>query len=330
MLDLAYTDNKTAIRQLWDARIIEDFSNTKGKVLDYFGLSGPDIRDLIDWKKYIGYITSVEYLDKNRNQRNEQLQKISKLMSNLSLDFNGNWEVRKGKLEDIILDGTDIDGNKPAKLILEKKRPSMNYDIHNWDFQGGLGYSNLQGSHDRVEAIKRCMELQRGNPFLFLITLNVRHNLKNEPKAYLLGKAKDHKDCGKVLKWYASKSSNNGMDHYCTKSVVPLFIRETAQQSSYDCFVYPPIYYQGPKEHLLHFVFSLNPKHTILPSQSSQEISEVVNLPLIEVEDGKFKFGEQHPDFDKEKALDFLKTHNLPTPHTVKQRKNLLLKNEIL
>lgn len=277
-------------------------------------MPGPDIRDLLDWKKYIGFITGVEFLEKNGKKRAEQQSKISKLMSNLSLDFNGNWQVMKGKLENIILDGTDIDGNKPARLRLEKNRyVAMNYDIHNWDFQGGLGYSNNTGKDDKVEAIKRCFQLQRGHAFLYLLTLNVRHNLKEEPKEYLLAKAKELKQNDKILEWYALNSTK-GMDHYRTKAVVPLFVRETAQQSGHDCLVYPPLYYRGPKEHLLHFVFRLKPTKKILTANSSQEISEVINLPLIKVDGGKFIFPTQHPDFDKREAINLLKSYNLPCP----------------
>jgi hypothetical protein len=317
MLELAYTQNKAAIRQLWDAAIIKEFAINRQKKLDYFGLPGPDIRDLVDWKDHIGFITGVEYSDlKNGRDKDVQIAKISKLMQNLMLlDHSENWEVRKGRLEDIILNGADVDGNKPFKLTLEKNRPSnMYYDIHNWDFQGGLGYSNRKNVDDKVEAIKRCMQLQRGHPFLFLLTLNVRHNLKKEPKEYLLARAREHKELEEILNWYANKSNKRGMDHYCTKALVPLFIRETAHQSSYDCFTYPPLYYQGPSEHLLHFVFLLSPKETILPSFSSQEFSDVVSQPLIRVEKGKFIFPEQHPSFNKNQAVNFLRGHNLPIP----------------
>lgn len=317
MLELAYTKNKAAIRQLWDATIIGNFAKDRQKRLDYFGLPGPDIQDLIDWKEYIGFITGVEYSDRGNGQdKDAQFKKISKLMQNLMLlDLGGNWEVRRGRLEDIILNGADVDGNKPFNLRLEKDRPiNMYYDIHNWDFQNGLGYSNKKKVDDKVEAIKRCMQLQRGYPFLFLLTLNVRHNLKEEPQEYLLARAREHKHQEPVLSWYANKSNKRGMDHYRTKALVPLFVRETAHQSSYDCFTYPPIYYQGPSEHLLHFVFLLSPKETILPSYSSQAISDVVNQPLIKVEDGKFVFPEQHPGFDKKQAVIFLASHNLPVP----------------
>src|SRR5688572_3080888 len=111
--------------------MIDRFSQEVHQRLACFGLPGTDMRDLIDWKNFIEQITCIEYLDKkNGDGRDGQLQTISKLMSNLVLHgFQQKWEVRKGKLEDIIFDGADIDGNQPALLILEKGRPAtMKYN----------------------------------------------------------------------------------------------------------------------------------------------------------------------------------------------------------
>jgi len=314
LLNLAFTSNKKAIRQLWDRPIIENFRQEINTQLAYFGLPGPDIQDLIDWKDSLSHITCIEYLGKNGQERESQLQTISKLMSNLILKgFSHNSEVRKGSLEDIIFDGTDIDGDRPALLILERNRPAtMSYDIHNWDFQSGLGFKNKTGKDKRVEAIKKCFELQRGHPFLFLLTLNVRHNLKDEPTTYLQGKAKEiNSNTSNILNWYSQKGGNDGSDHYRTKAVVPLVIRDCAQMYAFDCFAYPPVYYQGPIEHLLHFVFWLRPTGMILPSSSSQQISDVIELPLVEVINGRFRLAsEQHPGLDMAKAMNLIQ--NLP------------------
>lgn len=61
---------------------------------------------------------------------------------------------------------------------------------------------------------------------------------------------------------------------------------------------YPPIYYEGWKEHLVHYAFILSPKRTVLPSFSSQNILQVIELPIMHAKNGIIQLAdEQHPGF---------------------------------
>jgi len=72
MLPLSVTENKQAIRQIWDKSIIRQFCKTIEKErLSYFGLPGPDIRDFHDWADYLDWKTGIELLNKGKN-REEQ------------------------------------------------------------------------------------------------------------------------------------------------------------------------------------------------------------------------------------------------------------------
>lgn len=321
MLPLSITENKQAIRQNWDKLIIEKFCRAvKMPRLNYFGLPGPDIRDFHDWSQHLNWKTGVEFLSSGKG-REEQLRNINRLQTNVMLGgYSDNWDLRRGSLEDIILDGVDVDGKRPALLIIEKGRPpQMIYDLHNWDFQGGLGYQKvvkgtLRKEAKRIEAIKQCVRLQKGHPFLFFLTLNVRHTLGDEPSKYLVGTGKEifsdkHK---KILQWYSQRSTHDHADHYRTKATVPLLIRQVAHVNSFDCFCYPPIYYEGWKEHLLHFVFSLIPMNTALPAFSKQNITQVIELPLIEAQNGKFVIPEQHPGLTQSQVVGIMSRLGLP------------------
>jgi hypothetical protein len=228
--------------------------------------------------------------------------------------FSEDWELRRGSLEDIVLDGVDIDGEPPKLLVIENKTLRMKYDLHNWDFQGGFAYKSKTEAR-RIQALKRCIELQKNHPFLLLLTLNVRHTLGSELSRYLSGTGNEtysikHQT---VLKWYSERTARDYTEHYRTKAVVPLFIRQVAHVNSFDCYCYPPLYYQGWKEHLLHFVFILTPQGTSLPSFSKQRIGEVIELPLIEVQDGNFEPASlQHPGCHRKNALELLAKHRLP------------------
>lgn len=306
MLPLSSTPNKQVIRRCWDRPIIEDFSKRIGKKLDYFGLPGPDICDYLDWNESLGWKTGIEYASNrgSSEQRQEQSRRLNELQTQVMLNnLGGTSEIRRGVLEDIILSGVDIDSKRPRLLTGEKNMPSrMEYDLHNWDFQGGL-YKNKRNESKRIEAIKLCIKLQKAHPFLFLLTLNVRHTLGDELSTYLNGAAHDigsvkHKE---VLEWYSNRGRTDNTEHYRIKGVVPLFIRTIAQVNSFDCYCYPPLYYEGWKEHLLHFVFELTPKGTVLPTHSEQLTNTVIELPLIRVRNGEFALVEQqYPHFSSE------------------------------
>src|SRR6266496_2118736 len=106
MLPLSHTPNKVAIRQNWDKSIISDFSTNIGKKLSYFGLPGSDIADLIDWKDYLDWRTGVEFVSPNGQATEEQRRKINELQTNIMLKgLSSNWELRRGSLEDIVING---------------------------------------------------------------------------------------------------------------------------------------------------------------------------------------------------------------------------------
>lgn len=300
MLPLSHTVNKRAIRQRWDKVLIAEFSESIGSRLAYFGLPGRDIADLLDWKEHIDWITGVELLTNVKGDVSQQQREtINALQSKVMLHgLNERWELRPGKLENIILTGTDFYGTKPARFTLERGKTSrLDYDLYNWDFQGGL-HLNGSGGARRVEAIKHCINLQKHHSFLFLLTLNVRHTLGNELSTYLAGERGDVdlKQKKQILDWYKAQGSKSSSERFRLKVVVPLFIRKVAEVASFDCHCYPAIYYQGPSEHLLHFVFKLTAQVSALPVHSKQSRSEVLELPLLEVSNGKFDLAKiQHP-----------------------------------
>lgn len=318
MLALAFTENKSILRMLWDKPIIKSFSEEIGRELNYFGLPGPDIRDLIEWRDFLGWKTGVEYVERGRSADVEQqLRYVHVMQKNVMLnDLSSEWDLRKGSLENIILDGVDIDGNPPAFLeIGPGKAPRLRYDLHNWDFQGGLGYHNGNNESRRVDAIKRCIELQRGHSFLFFLTLNVRHTLNEEPSKYLTGQAREiiSGKYQEILQWYAAQGAAQRTDRYRTKALVPLVIRQAAHFHSFDCYCYPVVYYKGPRENLLHFVFRLRPVHTMLPAFSDQSISDVIDLAMVQISNGRFTIvKEEHPYWDCQRTTETLQRLSLP------------------
>lgn len=295
------SSNKALVRSQWDLPIIEQWMRKLGaSSLSYFGLPGPAISDLLDWQQCLGYCTGVERLRKAAGQRKEDLNTHRLILKNIMLNGIGNFQLLRGQIEDVILDGTDLDNTRPHL----SKGPSpliapFHYDLVNLDFLGGMGYKDKKGESKRVRALKKLLERQRGKSFLLILTLNVRDGIDDELIRYLDGAKHGASDQAlrDTLSWYIACAQ--GMKDYRLKAVVPLFIRREAEVWGFDCFCYPPLVYEGSgSARMVHFAFQLLDTLTILHAYSTQEVLDVINLPFIEIKKETLEIAKQHPNFD--------------------------------
>src|SRR2546423_5371213 len=103
------SSNKALVRRQWDLPIIEQWMKKLGHPLSYFGLPGPSISDLLDWRECLEYCTGVERLRKATEQRKEDLNTHRLILKNVMLNGIENFQLLRGQIEDVILDGTDLD-----------------------------------------------------------------------------------------------------------------------------------------------------------------------------------------------------------------------------
>jgi hypothetical protein len=199
------------------------------------------------------------------------------------------------------LDGVDQDNTRPQLAFGDPPLLAwLRYDLVNLDFLGGMGYKDKWGESKRVRALKKLLERQRGTNFLLLLTLNVRDGIDYELVRYLEGAKREtvSQNIQDTLDWYAT--CGKGMKEYRLKAIVPLFIRREGEEWGFDCWSYPPVAYEGSgSARMVHFVFELTYTNTILHAHSRQGVSDVVNLPLIGVEEGALcVLAKQHPQFN--------------------------------
>jgi hypothetical protein len=302
--------NKVAVRQLWDLPIIQRWSKRLGHPLSYFGLPGPSISDILDWRPYLGYCTGVERLRKERKQRDEDLEVHRLIHKNVLLSGIDEFQLLLGDIEDIILNGTDQVRLRPRMSTSDHPLlSSFSYDLANLDFLGGMGYKAEKiGKVRRTQALQKLLERQRGTDLLLVLTLNVRDNIDDELVRYLEGAQyeAESEQLRSTLNWYAT--CKEGMKAYRLKAAVPLFIRREGEVCGFDCFCYPPLAYTGSgSARMVHFVFELTDANTILHAHSPQRISEVVNLPLLGIKRNVvYMPAKQHPHFDSTRG-DFLR-----------------------
>src|SRR5438105_6523196 len=80
----ANTVNKAAIRTSWDFPILRHWRETTGLSLTYFGLTGPEIWDLLDWRTVLDRRrTAVESPGHTVEERRQADETLGRLNSNI-------------------------------------------------------------------------------------------------------------------------------------------------------------------------------------------------------------------------------------------------------
>jgi hypothetical protein len=307
------TDNKAVIRQAWDCPILERWHKQVLRPLSYFGMPGPEIRDLIDWNHLLGQKTAVQIVRKEASRKEEDLESVRKMHANAMRRDLLKFQVLLAAVEDVILYGHDMNNDRP--VLIENGAGGefrFRYDIVNLDFEGGTGYrvptsrSRSIGSGsggNRIEAIRRVFDRQKGHDFILFLTVNVRDTLGDEPMTYLQDQAAkyDQSVIRSIVSW--TTNLDKGKKHIQLKTWIPIFILDEAEMKGFRCHCYPPVYYEGYKSaRMVHFVFELRyDAKRVLRAASNQRVKEVVQLPLLRSANAVIKTApveEQYPGFD--------------------------------
>ncbi len=319
-MPFADTENKAAIRRIWDRALLQRWIQKQNcSHLTYFGLPGPEIHDLIDWKNLLdSRRTGAESIGRTKQERLKARDEMGKLATNLFIaGISSGFQLLRGDVEDVILDGLDCDGNRPqindGRVAHISK---FGYDFVNLDFDGGLGYKDGAGAARRVAALKKLFERQEGHSFLFFLTINVRDTMGDEIEDYIRGLQTRERgpNWQETLNWYLNRS--DGERDYKLKAIIPSFIQTISETRVFRCTSCPPIAYEGhERAHMLHFAFELeavilNGRTANLRGFSLQDDFDLISLPLIRCENGQLQLAsKQHPTFNIAccaSSLDFL------------------------
>ena len=159
------SNNKLIIRNQWNTPLIAQWAKRFSmNRLSYFGLSGPEILDLRDWRDFLSIKTVVESPGKTIEQRAKAEEVMRRMTSNVNIyDLYRGFQLLISDIEDLILQGFDINGSIPKCGSMEKdKTIEFFYDLYNLDFDGGLGFSPQNGGkHKRVECVKEIFRKQK-------------------------------------------------------------------------------------------------------------------------------------------------------------------------
>ena len=103
------SDNKRAIRRVYDFWLLKQWQSKNGNTpLTYFGLPGPDIHDLLDWRELLDKRrTGVESFGRHKQGASEASETIGRLKRNLLVNgpqISSGFELLIADIEDVILD----------------------------------------------------------------------------------------------------------------------------------------------------------------------------------------------------------------------------------
>jgi hypothetical protein len=292
------TANKGIIRTRWSFPILQKYAQLIGRPLNYFGMPGPRVLDLIAWQSVLGIKSAVQIVRGGRQQNEEDSEAVSNILMNATnAGVSTQFQLLRGAVEDVILNGIDMDGAKPSLSQMQKgDRDRFTYDIFNLDFEGGIHYkavSTKRGNSGslRLKALEKLFERQQGHDFLLFLTLNVRDTLGDEPIKYLLETADRcaHESVKAVVQWTVNLSEGN--KHVQLATWLPIYIKEQAENHQFACESLPPIVYEGcDHAKMVHFTFlcAYVPDRNLRVA-SPQGYPDLVALPILQAADDRLK-----------------------------------------
>ena len=298
----ADSENKQAVRLAWDLPLLEVWSGRALRKLTYFGLPGPRMLDLIAWRAVLdARRTAIEELPKAPAKRDLADDAAAQMVATaLQMNLSDGLQVMRGDVGEILTKGFDGFARRP---LMSENGPAetsrFRYDLHNLDFDGGLGFINrTTGEAPRLDALRKLVERQRGFSFLLFLTVNVRNTVGPAIADYL--DRLTRQDPGGAISWYQARGA--GEVEHRLKAIVPLLMRNIAEANGFAMTCHPPVAYTGhASARMVHFVLELRAEDLIFAGVSHQSADEMLRLPMLEAVDGKIRpAGLQHEQCDFE------------------------------
>lgn len=291
------TSNKQAIRRLWDLPILRGSAQRFGSPLRYFGMPGAAIVDILDWENILDLKTCIQIVRKPAKDREEDLETLRKMKSNLMIRDVANWQVLRGAIEDVIIKGYDTDRNVPTRSQEIGTDLRFQYTLYNLDFLGGIAYragskQDTAAKSLRVRALETLFTRQRGTNFTLFLTVNVRDTFGLEPSTFFAEEAaRSNSDLlTSTSAWLQGLDTGN--KHHLLRLWIPLWIRSIAEMQGFKCHCFPAVFYVGHENaRMVHFAFEFDfIEGRELRVSSEQSAEQIVQLPFLSVNEGGFVF----------------------------------------
>ncbi|MDX0264307.1 hypothetical protein GOL41_26895 [Sinorhizobium medicae] len=307
---MAFADskNKIAVRLEWDMPLIRAWSGAAKRKLSYFGLPGPRMLDLLAWREFLeDRRTAVEENPKSLQKREAADDAAAELLSNaLKVNLADGLQILRGDIGNVVIRGFDDYAVRPIRSTggpAETAR--FQYDLHNFDFDGGLGFIQKNtGEAPRLDALRKLAERQRGHSFLLLLTINVRNTVGPNIADYL--ERLRRQGSQGAIEWYLQRGA--GEVEHRLKAIVPVLMGQIAQTQGFELRCRPPVAYTGHQQaRMVHFAFEFLAEDLVFAGVNHQSIDDILTLPMLEVIDGIICLAPlQHPAFTAQRCRPLL------------------------
>src|SRR4051812_13151156 len=94
--------NKDFLRSVYDKQIIDIWTRKRAHPLNYLGLPGPEMLDVVEWQSYLDQFSTIE--------RQENEQHLLFLQANVQ-DLEHRLYSLYGDFDDILIKGRDLYGH---------------------------------------------------------------------------------------------------------------------------------------------------------------------------------------------------------------------------
>lgn len=254
------SDAKDYVRSVIDRTLVKSFRDTyfPEAGLRYLGLPGPELLDLLAWREFISTATAVEW-------GKTDILELNILKNRLE----GRVQVLRADIDELI--------SSPEPRSRLRWWP---YSLVNLDYVGGLVNMTVSRESKRIQAIRGLIDESQAEPFLLLLTLNLRDDDQGE-----LDNLVDTEE--QIL----SALGLSGVEEVFTahrelghagllKIYVPAFVMQLARR--HKVVIHAPLLYRGTQQ-MLHFAFEFHPYEDLVAGRITdwREVVSAINLELL-------------------------------------------------
>lgn len=272
--------NKDYLRSAHDKPLVESWQVRRGARLQYLGLPGPEMLDIIEWQDHLDRFTTIE--------RGENEQHLLFLRAHVK-DVEHRLHSLYGEFDKILLTGRDVYGHAPR----------WPYDVVNLDYFGGFLYQDMA----RPRALRKLLDNQDGYERSFLLITT--HDLRDGD--FLGEKLSFFDDLGRALaRDYGSEVAVRAFIDAYKAGPTPdaarqalymnCFLRDSGESAHFRVHCRPAIAYSGTGgTNMIHYATEFHHQRSEHRAVSDQSLLQLLNLGLRELKDGHFHTPSQIP-----------------------------------
>ncbi len=272
-----FTISKQVVRDLQRECIEKALADRLGN-LRYFGLTSPEMKDVIDWSDLLAWVVAVERGEEGKEHEDQHRLRLTASKHGIQ----NRLQLLCGNIDRIILTGEDELG----------KKITYPFDIVSLDYSGGLFYHDGElGQFYRLKAVRKLIREQADfqKPYVLFISANCHAVDTGEVKSAI-----EHLRTElNRRRWNADHVCDAYLDHQDDRArlklYVPLFVSQEASAQGYATRMEKVILYTGNDQvQMVSFRFFLKPsKPTAMRRFPQERLSQILNTPCIQIADGK-------------------------------------------